>query len=113
MLYGSVKDRVHTGATLLDRVRPDWFRHVDKGLLAIKSCRWCVLGQVYGDFASGMVTLFGFNGGTTENAMSHGFDASNLPEITLIHRAWKEEVDARLNYGSRNAERSEDYVLAV
>jgi hypothetical protein len=51
------EDRVERGAALLDRARPGWEREVSLDRLAMSSCNRCILGQVYGDYVDGLVSL--------------------------------------------------------
>lgn len=113
----TVSQRVHRGAARLDETRPGWFRKLVGVNLDIKSCRYCVLGHVFGDFAIGMDALFHDESerGHQQLAMDHGFDTCHLWEIDVIHRLWMEEVAARLRppLVATDQPASKDYVLAV
>jgi len=45
--------RVAQGAAFLDRVRPGWASVIDVDTLAMRTCRRCLLGQLYGDYGTG------------------------------------------------------------
>lgn len=48
---------VARGAAFLDDAEPDWFYKVFLDDLDMGRCAQCILGQIYGDFAHGMVRL--------------------------------------------------------
>ncbi len=48
---------VKAGASLLDRIRPDWFLDVDTRRLDMSDERECVIAQLYGSFTSGLAAL--------------------------------------------------------
>jgi hypothetical protein len=47
-------ERVANGIAYLNKNDPGWQERVDLSELNIDSCRDCVLGQLYGDFLSGI-----------------------------------------------------------
>ncbi len=53
-----MRPEVLRGAELLDRVVPGWVNKVDVVKLDLESCSTCILGQVFGDFFIGWVSLF-------------------------------------------------------
>lgn len=54
----NMRARAERGAALLDTARPYWYESISVGALDVADCRTCVLGQVYGDYASGRAALF-------------------------------------------------------
>jgi hypothetical protein len=84
------------GATLLDEHRPDWWRGVDLDALDIKDTQFCMLGQVYGDFARGAKALFGdWTQNGVSPVMTHGFDACSYTGARNLEGAWRDEVMSR------------------
>jgi len=49
--------RVAQGAAFLDRVHPGWAEAIDVHTLAMRTCRRCMLGQLYGDYSDGAETF--------------------------------------------------------
>lgn len=43
-------ERVRQGAEYLDEVAPDWFAGVDTATIDLNSNRYCIAGQVFGDY---------------------------------------------------------------
>lgn len=50
--------RAKIGATLLDVLRPGWAEKIDLERLLLSSCSACVLGQLFGDYSTGVEKLF-------------------------------------------------------
>ena len=49
---------VDRGIALLDKHGPkDWRKKIDCDLLNLESCHNCVLGQLFGDYGDGLLTL--------------------------------------------------------
>jgi hypothetical protein len=100
-----LEGNARTGGELLDRRDPGWWhpdgaRAIDLGTLDINSTSLCVLGQRYGDYGRGMLTLglecvdeisepYGFS---PPHGGSHDEDQANSARLT---RAWKELIIAR------------------
>lgn len=53
----TVEERVASGVYMLDIFSPDWRKKIDLARLDIRSCRDCVLGQVFGEYEDGMRAL--------------------------------------------------------
>lgn len=53
----TIIERVERGARLLDLMRPGWAREIALDRLAMESCDECILGQLYGDYLSGLEVL--------------------------------------------------------
>ena len=49
---------VMRGAKLLDEKSPGWHRRINLHALDLNDCQECILGQVYGEYANGLETLF-------------------------------------------------------
>ena len=77
-------DRVREGAALLDERRPGWRGAIDVERLDLGSCFNCVLGQLYGQFGYGMLTLLDVDDDELTNtdralARALGFIADSAP----------------------------------
>jgi hypothetical protein len=48
---------VHVAAAILDRVKPGWRDRIDPSTLDLTSNDLCVLGQLYGHYRRGLVSL--------------------------------------------------------
>jgi hypothetical protein len=48
---------VCAAAAMLDRVKPGWRDRIDPATLDLRSNELCVLGQLYGDYRRGLVSL--------------------------------------------------------
>lgn len=68
------EQRVARGAALLDRVNPGWWKRIDLERLSLGSCKRCVLGQLYGEYAIDAFRALGLpdNDAGDEQA-EHGF----------------------------------------
>lgn len=66
--------RVAQGAAFLDRVRPGWAHAIHVDTLAMRTCRRCLLGQLYGDYSEGAET-FGWE--------PSACDLLDLPQVQL------------------------------
>lgn len=107
---GTIPDRVRRGAELLDARRPGWAGELALDRLAMSSCDRCILGQLYGEYFSGMRELAAPLPCTVRlSAAEHGFTLPNDeqdpdPEMDLapvwarfreLADAWRSEVKAR------------------
>lgn len=95
-----LKDYVSAGAELLDRKRPDWFLHVSLDNLDLGSCYECVLGQLYGAYATGADQLeldWDDDEPTRLGFSAHGLPCGDLnyPELT---RLWIVQIQYRLDH---------------
>ena len=100
--------RVARGSAHLDRVRPQWFQHVDEGTLMISSCDWCVLGQLarhdnggelVGEsleltYTSGLGRVGLCEGGFTITEAEAG-DDEGAAAFALLQDAWIAAIAAR------------------
>jgi hypothetical protein len=48
---------VERGVALLDKAKPDWARRIDLPTLDLGNIKFCMLGQIYGDFGDGREKL--------------------------------------------------------
>ena len=63
----------------------------------------CILGQLYGDYESGLVELFGARSVKYDLGVQHGFeivDSDDIihvdPEYRRLEEYWKSEIEKRL-----------------
>jgi hypothetical protein len=68
----SIQERVQKGIDLLNGVDLLWFEKVDPKTLAMSSCTRCVLGQIFGQFHTGLEQI-----NLEEPAANYGFDRFN------------------------------------
>jgi hypothetical protein len=80
-----MQQAVTRGERVLDGQRPNWRQHVAAHFISLDDDALCILGQLYGDFKTGVQHLAGSNyrvEGMTWAAY-HGFDAPPPPaEVT-------------------------------
>lgn len=88
-----IENSVLRGAELLDANVPGWHRKIDLEELNMGSALSCILGQLYGNYWTGIEELglegnhshLGFNTGTD----SYGYD--------VLQRFWSELIKSRTN----------------
>lgn len=104
-----VPDRVKAGAEVLDAEDERWWLKIDLQDLDVTSYHHCVLGQLYGDYSTGLDILYkGELAHYDEWAVAHGFDAkqklvehedgglvSNAEEYDALTRLWADEINVR------------------
>ena len=93
----SVAFRVGVGATFLDHIVPTWYLYVNTESLNLQSHTCCVLGQVFGSFRVGLISV-----GIPRqhpNILSHGFGGS-YSECDELDQAWKDEISKRVSSNS-------------
>jgi hypothetical protein len=85
--------RVARGVALLDEKCPDWRTRVNPDTLDMRTNRMCILGQLYGCYGDGLVTV---RIATRIEATRYGFDvlaslydASNPSESVALTEAWR------------------------
>ncbi len=93
MAHLSSNQRVGLGAQYLDNTHPRWFMLVNISCLDTSSCRQDVLGQLYGNYWTGVSRLrisnpeqLGFH------AISHAASNSRQTENLLLAQAWRETI---------------------
>lgn len=74
--------KVNAGIALLDSEKPGWRDKIDLGTLDLGSCAVCILGQVFGEYETGIDEL-------DINGYDYGFNGDNYRELTA---AWKEAL---------------------
>lgn len=85
-------ERIESGAALLDRLCPDWFRRIDLARLDMKSCTFCILGQLYGSYGKGQSPLgIQYLGGPA----SFGFDGRHGQEYGRLTEYWRIYIEIR------------------
>jgi hypothetical protein len=94
------EDRVERGAALLDRARPGWEREISLDDLAMSRCDHCILGQLYGQYWTGVQAVRPLVFGESRSAMwktEHGF---TLPlsdgSFGWLADAWRALIRRRL-----------------
>mgnify|MGYP001564744249 FL=1 len=90
---------VERGAEVLDRVYPGWWRKIDLDRLDMKDCSDCLLGQLYGDYRSGLVKI-GLPERPIWESIEWGFDADVItlvedPNFSILRNAWVREISSR------------------
>lgn len=96
-----IAECVGRGAAVLDDKIPGWESKINTDELYLGSCEACVLGQLFGDYATG-TTEFGFevddDGGVShaavEWATEHGFETDGWGYEPLTV-AWRELISER------------------
>lgn len=92
------ESRIDCGAALLDQRVPGWADRVSLERFDIRSDRRCVLGQLYGDYDTGLHELGLYSG------VGHGFDLRRsdvmvAPEpaalFAPLDAAWRAAIAAR------------------
>lgn len=53
----TVEERVASGAYMLDVHAPGWRDKIDLDRLNVRSCDDCILGQVFGEYTTGLIEL--------------------------------------------------------
>lgn len=98
--------RVTLGSTRLDAARPGWASEVNLRTLNMESVRFCVLGQLYGDYRAGCDVLFPplSRGGWLDpfpRSVEHGFtlslsEAARAEGYGALHDAWRSAIKDRV-----------------
>ena len=90
--------RVDRGADLLDEERPDWFRNIDLRTLNIGSPVNCVCGQLAGEGANWLDTLYTLGLGN-QNAADYGFaEEVFCGEYPELNSAWRKVIKDRRKF---------------
>ncbi len=91
----TLTEAVQRGCAWLDSVKPGWEREIDLDGLEMGSCRHCVLGQMFGDFARAM-KLFDL---ADEWVDAHAFDLGESKEFDWdyldLTETWIAEITRR------------------
>lgn len=91
MLFTFTKNRVARGVERLSQARPLWDTEVIVHWLYLDSATQCVLGQVYGHYARGLIEL----DVKPSQAAEYGFVARGSFDQRLLERAWAKAIKAR------------------
>jgi hypothetical protein len=93
----TIMERVRRGAMLLDMEVPGWAGKINGDELDLNDCVSCVLGQIYGWYATGHGRL-GLD--DTLGRAAHGFTFcgcdSKIRDWSALAAAWLVEIRARL-----------------
>lgn len=100
------------GADLLDLKVPSWRNEIDWDNLKMQSCRWCILGQLFGRFARGDHSLrCSILWGTEDKpfGVAYGFKHEQQKDIAALNFAW---LSYRPKTESPEMELADDAALA-
>lgn len=103
--FGARK-RVAAGAALLDERWPGWWNEIDTRKLAIHDGRFCVVGQLYGGYTRGIISLLGLTssfGAPSEMGFNMTLHAEQMKEAAALHREWLAAIAERKASGSMAA----------
>jgi hypothetical protein len=89
-----VLGRVKRGMALLQEVYgDDWVEQINANRLDLSSSSECVLGQVYGEYETGLDELWGPDGigdGHRDRAIDHGFlEGSRTENYPRLTETWR------------------------
>ena len=100
-----LRARVVAGAALLDESVPGWESKIDTSTLRLQSHTNCVLGQIFGDYTTGLTTL-GLWDGVVREGLSEalapvvdglGFHAAHLGLYDDLTCAWVEYLGEKVS----------------
>lgn len=93
MIPQEIRDAVQRGVARLDRDMPDWRKHVASDILDMSHCGFCVLGQLFGNFYTGLDMLLPPHADVVDaDIVNLGFATANASYHHLT-QAWREELD--------------------
>jgi hypothetical protein len=84
------------GAEYLDRVRPGWYKKINLGNLSIASGTYCILGQLMGEYDTGMRFLNLNVVDSIEMGFHIGLFGGGVTSFEGLNHAWLDEIEARL-----------------
>lgn len=94
MTIEQARERVASGAALLDQKRPGWAQLVDVGKLDLRNTCLCVIGQVCGEYYSGTERICA----SQKDACNHGYRVlasdCSLTDLPFGKRAYRTLQDA-------------------
>lgn len=102
MSYFNSEECVMNGVELLDRRFPNWEDLIDPDSLEIDSCDNCIIGQLFGDYTTGLDTLrigqlkactLGFNVDTSFDVVLD----PNLYDYLVLKNHWQKIIAERLS----------------
>ena len=85
--------RLERGIALLDRKHPGWENEIDLDALDLSNVRYCVLGQVYGDFGDGLRQIN--EGLNWSSASQFGFMAWGRETYPRLTEKWRKIIERR------------------
>lgn len=91
-------DAVNRGIALLDEKAPGWRGKIKPENLDLADCRYCVLGQVFKHYSSGLFKLFhemieATSETYTETSVWYGFNtADGYDRFEELEQAWLEKL---------------------
>lgn len=106
MSNADMRERAARGAALLDIARPYWYEGVSVGALNLLNGDTCVLGQIYGDWETGLAQLFPtsvmyktmYEDAPSQDSTSdyYGFSAFDIRQFTDddLSRTWRDLTQA-------------------
>ena len=91
-----LKRRVNRGAQLLDEKSPGWYKDVNLTTLRMERPRYCVLGQLYKSYGSGMDALFPVFE-EYDDEFHYGFNVDSRFMLVYNHltKHWKKAIRER------------------
>lgn len=91
----TVEVRVKLGADLLDQKAPGWLARINLDTLQLGDCENCILGQIYGHFALGLVETGLIDEAEDNLLLKHGFVGHNQLDTLHLEAEWCIVVAAR------------------
>ena len=82
----NIKERVQNGIRVLDETYPEWWKLIDPEQLNIDNEFYCVVGQIFGKYSTGMKQL-----GLLEG-YDYGFLVGYYRDQKEIHQEWKKQI---------------------
>jgi len=87
----NVSEVVYAGMKLLGRFIPNWRRLIDADTLDLASTRYCILGQVFGSYSSGLEYLAAMSGESVDEEW-YGFCADEDTTSLELTDEWKKRL---------------------
>lgn len=94
--------RIAGAVYLLDRHRPGWHNEINLALLDMQSMDRCILGQLYGDYATGINRLGLSDGYGLGSGFEYGF-CKYFEDDTFTGPLWADEIIRRGLRGQQEA----------
>lgn len=92
----TISERVQRGAEWLDTERPGWFGEIDLSLLDLAECCLCVIGQVFGCYATERNPFDINRAVAVEHGFNAGIDSSNwYAENRELQAEWVRVITER------------------
>jgi hypothetical protein len=88
-----LRREVAAGVALLDKARPNWPSRIDSERLEMQNPRFCVLGQVYGNYNFALEVLREVAGTELSTDEWHAFGGSG--QNRYRQRTWKRIIRQR------------------